>query len=621
MPSIYADKKRTFANRLEHGTAADWRASSSTGGNTLRTCCLLSQPHRPSPSLSSSYDGHFISSTTTTPSKSAAANISASLDDDYELARQRLTTTTMMMTMNNDINRGAFVPALKAARRGSSAAFFFSWTTTNVKDNNKNHINIHSNDVDRCLAVEHEIQQHSPSSSSSAVRAFSKHKNNSGVTSSACRRRRVNNNNNNLSFNNNSLNVVDGFNHFGLPVFAGEAAANSITTTKSRANAALTLKRNNIDTFAQPTATNLLPDKKRPAELAVTNQLRNYGVAAVCCAALTSSSSTTAATTAASVALPASSLGTDRSYYDDHHVKSDFSSVLNRQRQQQLFVSFQNQSSSVQSQATTTTTVVAPVFSPLSSSSSPAVIPSTLSTPSPLWQRSATVVNSIFKSAANSIIDTGSSSTESFTSNYFDDDDDEHDDEKAHDESDYDQVDNNYADQKNVITFDVQQNSPASSSGGDDYSVVLFPSETSKSLPTTGRSASDTYNGDGDYRLTDWNLFSSSSSTLPTPSTMDSSRFLSSKFINQSFPNSSNFTALYDNDTYSVHHDAGEQQQYELSPLIIALGVIYAAIIVTSFFGNLLVVLAVLKSHKLRSITHYLLMWLAVADLTVTVSF
>lgn len=49
------------------------------------------------------------------------------------------------------------------------------------------------------------------------------------------------------------------------------------------------------------------------------------------------------------------------------------------------------------------------------------------------------------------------------------------------------------------------------------------------------------------------------------------------------------------------------------------LGTLYALNIVISFLGNLMVIIAVATTHKLKTITNYLLISLAVADLTVTV--
>lgn len=51
----------------------------------------------------------------------------------------------------------------------------------------------------------------------------------------------------------------------------------------------------------------------------------------------------------------------------------------------------------------------------------------------------------------------------------------------------------------------------------------------------------------------------------------------------------------------------------------ILLGLLYALNIIISFLGNTMVIIAVATTHKLRTITNYLLMSLAVADLTVTV--
>ncbi|XP_055342153.1 beta-2 adrenergic receptor-like [Paramacrobiotus metropolitanus] len=49
------------------------------------------------------------------------------------------------------------------------------------------------------------------------------------------------------------------------------------------------------------------------------------------------------------------------------------------------------------------------------------------------------------------------------------------------------------------------------------------------------------------------------------------------------------------------------------------LGTLYALNIIISFLGNAMVIIAVTTTHKLKTITNYLLMSLAVADLTVTV--
>ena len=53
--------------------------------------------------------------------------------------------------------------------------------------------------------------------------------------------------------------------------------------------------------------------------------------------------------------------------------------------------------------------------------------------------------------------------------------------------------------------------------------------------------------------------------------------------------------------------------------LTVFLGIVYALIILVSFVGNFMVIVSVLSTHKLKTTTNYLLMALAVADLTVTV--
>jgi hypothetical protein len=58
----------------------------------------------------------------------------------------------------------------------------------------------------------------------------------------------------------------------------------------------------------------------------------------------------------------------------------------------------------------------------------------------------------------------------------------------------------------------------------------------------------------------------------------------------------------------------------ETSILSVFLGALYVLIIIVSFVGNGMVIIAVISTHKLKTITNYLLMSLAVADLTVTVS-
>lgn len=61
------------------------------------------------------------------------------------------------------------------------------------------------------------------------------------------------------------------------------------------------------------------------------------------------------------------------------------------------------------------------------------------------------------------------------------------------------------------------------------------------------------------------------------------------------------------------------QQGSPVTGLTFFLGTIYALIILVSFVGNLMVVVVILSTHKLKTTTNYLLMALAVADLTVTV--